>query len=294
MTVDIGEVFTRSWQIIWKHKVLWLFGFVMMLASFLILPLAFVPMIAPEKMMNDPIFILTIFAGLFLFIVALFPINTLLNSALTLGALHGERSEEKLSFMDLIRESYPFFWRVLGTMLLFMGGMLLVIFAFSVLMILISIVTFGLGMLCMMPLFFLLYPVILVSYVWVEQSMAAVLVDNMSVMDAVKHAWQLFRNNILLFVLFGLVIYFGSSMVSGFLYTPLMLPFFFIPFGVESPEFSRIVLMISGAFMVIFIPILSIIQGGVIALMKSGWVLTYLRLTRSSDAPQPVLQEAAA
>lgn len=141
MKVDIGEVFTRSWQIIWKHRVLWLYGFVLMLASFLILPLAFVPMIAPaffgsygKRMMNNPIFILAVFTGFFLFIVALFPVSTLLNSALTLGALHGESGEEKLSFMDLIRESYPFFWRVLGTMLLFTGGMLLVIFAFSVLM----------------------------------------------------------------------------------------------------------------------------------------------------------------
>lgn len=134
----------------------------------------------------------------------------------------------------------------------------------------------------------------LVWYVWMEQSIAAVVVDNMSVMDAAKHAWQLFRNNILLFVLFGLALYFGLSMVSGVLFMPLMLPFFFIPFAVESPEFGRTVLVISGAFMVIFIPIFSIIQGGVIALMKSGWVITYLRLTRSSDAPQLVLQEVAA
>jgi len=27
MNFNFGEVLTRAWQIIWKHKVLWIFGF---------------------------------------------------------------------------------------------------------------------------------------------------------------------------------------------------------------------------------------------------------------------------
>ena len=301
MNIDIGEVLTRAWQISWKHKVLWVYGFVLTLAGFLILPLAFVPIFAPVmssrfegRNMDESIFLLIFFAGFFLFLVVMYPISVLLNSALTIGVLRGERSEEKLSFMDLIRESYPFFWRILGTMLLFVGGMMIVYFAFAIVMTLVSVVTFGLGMMCMIPLSFLQYPLMLVWYVCMEQSMTAVIADNMGVMDAIKQSWQLFRKNIWAFVLVGLVLYFGVSIISSVVMMPIMLPFFFIPFAMESAEFNKTILLFAGLCAMVFIPIFAIFQGGVMALMKSGWVITYLRLTRSSNEPQPALQEVAA
>jgi len=297
---DIGAILTRAWQITWKHKVLWLYGSVLMLASFVMIPLMLIPTFAstmPGRFggsMNDTVFMLLMFAGFLLFMFVLYPVSVLLQGALTVGVLHGERGEEKLSFMDLIRESYPFFWRILGTMLLFVGGMMLVMFVFFILVTLVSVVTFGLGMICLMPFSLLQYPLMLVWYICMEQSMAAVIVDNMGVMDAVKQSWQLFRKNIWAFVLVGLVLYFGVSIISSVVMMPIMLPFFFIPFAMESAEFNKTILLFAGLCAMVFIPIFAIFQGGVMALMKSGWVITYLRLTRSSNEPQPALQEVAA
>jgi hypothetical protein len=59
----------------------------------------------------------------------------------------------------------------------------------------------------------------------------------------------------------------------------------------ESAEFSKTAFIFAGLCSVVFVPIFSIFQGGVMALMKSGWVLAYLRLTRPVNEPQPVLQE---
>jgi hypothetical protein len=299
--IDIGEVLTRSWQITWKHKVLWLYGFVLTLVSFLLMPFVLVPALAPalpgrfgERMMDDPILILIIFAGFFLFMLLMYPVSALLNGALTVGVLRGEHSDENLSFMDTIRESYPFFWRVLGIMLLFAGGYLLVMLAFFALMVIISVVTLGLGMFCMMPISFLQYPATLVWYIWMEQSLAAVVVDKMSVMEAARHSWELFRKNIWLYVLFGLVLYFGLTMVAMIAMMPMMIPFMFLPFALESAEFGRTALVITGLGMLVFAPLYSVFQGGVMALMKAGWVITYLRLTRVPHEPQPVLQAAPA
>jgi hypothetical protein len=243
---------------------------------------------------DDTVFVLIVFGGFFLFMLVLYPVSVLLQGALTVGVLRLERGTEKLAFMDLIRESYPFFWRIFGVMLVFTGGMLLVLFVIFLLIILISAVTFGLGMLCLMPFSFLQYPLMLVWLVCMEQSMTAVIADNMGVMDAVKHSWQLFRKNVLAFVLMGLVLYFGASMISSFVMMPMMMPIFLIPIVMESVEFNKTILWIAVFSSVIFVPIFAIFQGGVMALMKSGWVLTYLRLTRPSNEPQPAMQEVVA
>jgi hypothetical protein len=292
---DFSEVLTRAWQITWKNKRLWIFGFVLILLSFLFLPLMLAPMLADiftNYQMDEAILLAMMLSGFLLFMLIIYPVSALLNVALTLGVLRAEHGDEKISFMELIRESYPFFWRYLGTMTLFVGGMLFVILFFSIVIMAISVVTFGLGMFCMIPFSFLQYPLMLIWYVCMEQSLTAVVADNLKVIDSVKHSWQLLKKNIWVYVLVGLVFYFGVSMISSAVMMPFIFPLFFLPFALESAEFGRIVLVITGLCMVLFMPIFSFFQGGVMTLMKSGWVLTYLRLTRGSAA-QPVLLEAA-
>jgi len=295
MNFDLGEVLTHSWEISWKNKGLWIFGFVLMLLSFLFLPLMLAPMLTDiftNYQMDEAVLLAMMLSGLLLFMLILYPVSALLNAALTLGVLRAEHGDKKISFMELIRESYPFFWRYLGTMTLFVGGMLFVILLFSIVIMAISVVTFGLGMFCMIPFSFLQYPLMLIWYVCMEQSLTAVVADNLKVMDSVKHSWQLLKKNIWVYVLVGLVFYFGVSMLSSAVMMPFIFPLFFLPFAFESAEFGRIVLVITGLFMVLFVPIFSFFQGGVMTLMKSGWVLTYLRLTHPSKA-QPELQPAA-
>jgi len=291
MNFDLGDVLSRSWEISWKNKGLWVFGFVLSLLSFLLLPLMLAPIFADilmSQQMDETILLILWLSGFMLFMLVLYPVGAWLNAALTLGVLRSEDGKEKLSFLELTRESYPFFWRYLGTMTLFVGGMLFVSILFGIVITFIAVVTFGVGMLCMMPLSFLQYPFMLIWYVCMEQSLTAIVADNMNVMDAVKQSWQLFKKNIWTFILAGLVLYFGVSMLSSVVMMPFMFPFFFLPFALESAEFGRIVLVITGLCMVLFVPIFSFFQGGVMTLMRSGWVLTYLRLTRpASDQPEP-------
>lgn len=297
MKIDIGDVISRSWQISWKNKWLWLIGAAMVFGGFLFLPVAFVPMIADltSQSLDDGLIVLLFLGGGLLALVILYPIEVLLDVALTLGILRAERAEERRSIAELIRESYPFFRRCFGVTTLFVGGMLLLFLIAFVLMTLLSFITMGLGMIYMWPFTFLQYPLMLVWYVWLQQALTAVIVDNMMVMDATKHSWQLFRNNIFLYVIVGLVFYLGISMLSSIVMMPLMLPFFFLPMVMmESAEFGRILLILGGAFAVVLFPFFCVFQGGLMTLMKSGWVITYPRLSRSSNVPLPTPQEVPA
>jgi hypothetical protein len=290
MNLDLGEVLNRTWQITWKHKVLWVYGFLQTLASLLLLPLVFIPVFVPlmtggagqfERFVREPWFFLIFIVIFLVFLLALYPLSVLVNGALSIGVLRAERGEEKLSFMELIRESLPFFWRILGIMLLFTVGMMLVMFAFSAVQTALSVVTLGIASICMAPLSFLLYPAMFVWYIWMEQSMAAIVVDNMNVTDAAKQGWQVFRNNIAGVAVIGLVLYFGASIIGMIAVMPLMVPFFALPFAMGVEEFNRTILVVAGVCATIYLPLFAVFQGAMIALMKSGWILTYLRLTRS-------------
>jgi hypothetical protein len=241
---------------------------------------------------NEPWFFLIFIAGFLGFMLAIYPLSVIINGALTIGVLRAERGAEKLSFMELIRESFPFFWRLLGLMLLFAVGIMLVMFAFSALQMIFSVVTLGIGSICLAPLSLLTYPLFFVWYVCMEQSMAAIVVDNMNVLDAAKQGWQVFRENMGAVVVIGLILYLGVSLIAGIAMIPMMVPFFALPFAIGVEEFNRAILLVAGVCAAIYLPVFAIFQGAMMALMKSGWILTYLRLTRSPKL-QPLLPEAA-
>lgn len=297
MKIDIGEVFSRSWQISWTNKWLWLIGALMMLVSLMFFPVFLIPMVAEAANVNiDENIVLLLFLGSgILFFIVVFPLSSLLNAALTQGIVQAERGEGRRPFMELVRASYPFFWRYLGVTVLFVGAILLFFFGVSILMILLSTLTFGLGMLCMMPFSFLQYPLMLVWYVCMEQALTAIIVDNMTVMDATKHSWWLFRNNIFAYVIIAIVFYFGVGMLSSFVIMPFMFPFFFLPMAaMESSELARILLILGSVLAVVLLPFFCFFQGGVMTLMKSSWVITYLRLSQASNSPQVIPQEVPA
>jgi hypothetical protein len=295
--VDLGEVLTRAWQIAWRNKQLWLFGGLMSLVSFLFIPLMLLPMLGtmePDLLKEmgvrlDPSMAVLIFFGVFiLFMVFMYPVSTMLNGALALGVLRGERGGERSDFADLLRDSLPYFWRLLGTMLVFVGGMLLVTFVFFAFQAVVSILTMGLGSLCFVPLSFLQYPFMLVWYVCMEQALAGVVVDNLGVMESVQRSWQLFRSNIWVYILFGLVFYFGVGMLSGIVMIPMFLPLAFLPLALESRQIGQVLLWVGGAGVLVMVPVFAVFQGWVMTLMKSSWILAYLRLTQPGIEPQLV------
>jgi len=156
---------------------------------------------------------------------------------------------------------------------------------------LVTIVTFGLGMLCMTPLMLLLYPVMFLSIVWMEQAVNGIIIDKMEIMDAIKQGWHIIRNNLLSIVLVMVVVYFGVGMVSGIIILPMMVPFMVLPLSFMEGEPNLTIISISLLCSVAFGPLFALINGWAMAFTKSAWVLTYLRLTRPVNEPQPVLQE---
>jgi hypothetical protein len=300
MNFDIGEVLSRAWQMTWKHKVLWIIGILYgFLVSFMF-PLMFSPFLFPILMQNSKIdlrfvlVLMVVYVIVFLlFIVGLYPIRVLMQTSITLGVLNANEDGENSPASDLIRRSLPFFWRVLGLMLLFAAGIALLNLIIQAVLLLLTIVTLGLAALCMMPLTFLMYPLLFGSIVWMEQAMNGIIVDNMTIEDAVRQGWNLLRNNLAPFTLMTLVIYFGVGIITGALMMPMMVPFFIVPFSFMEHQTNWPILSISILWTLVFIPLFAFITGFSMIFSKSAWVLTYLRFTRSPKLqPLPGTVEA--
>ena len=296
MNFDVGEVLSQAWQITWKHRVLWIIGILFGFFMSTMFLLMFFPFLLPLLIQNSrmdlmPVFIVGFIIAFLLFFLVLYPISVFAQTSATLGILDANQDTEHFSASELIKKSLPFFWRVLGLMLLFAVGMNLIFFITQAIMFLLTIVTLGIAAICMTPIMFLMYPAFYIAIVWMEQAMNGIIIDNMTVTDAAKQGWNLIRNNFMSIALMALVVYFGIGLVTGILIVPIMIPLFVVPFSFMENEPNWTILSISMLCIAVFMPLFAFISGWSLIFTKSAWVLTYLRLTRGLAA-QPVLLEA--
>ncbi|HLA07294.1 MAG TPA: hypothetical protein VJ022_07620 [Anaerolineales bacterium] len=294
---------SRALQITWKHKVLWLFSALPGLVGFLVFPIMIVPIFflgmdsrGNLVLFENPIFIILFVGFNVLVSVVSFLLYTLSTASVTLGIFRVEGDAETLHFRDLMKDGMNYFLRILGVGLLIGVGISAIFLAFFWCLTLFGMVTMGIGFICAQPLIILMYPVMMILYALIEQSHAAVVVDDLGVTQAISRSWGLIKENFWRILLLTLVIYFGVSILSSIVLVPFMLPFFFIPFLIEGAQLEsnmQLAGLILGAFGLILLAVLAFVQGVTITFMKSTYVLLYLRLTRPSDV-LPEIQEAAA
>lgn len=302
MNFDFGEVLGRAWQITWKHKVLWAFSALPVLLSFLVLPLVFVPIFfmgmdsrGNPVIFEEPLFIVLFVVTNIIVSILGFVLYAIGTSSVTLGVLRSEESTDQLKFRELFNDGRDYLWRMMGVMLLITLGVSAVFLLLFACMALFGLVTAGIGFLCIQPFFIVLYPVMMILYALIEQSQAAVVVDNMGVMDAITRGWNLIKENFWRIFLISLVVYFGITFLTSIILVPFMMPFFFIPFLIENPQIelnTQSITLIVVAFSILLLPVMALVQGITITFMKATYVLVYLRLTRGSTL-QPIQLEVS-
>jgi hypothetical protein len=209
----------------------------------------------------------------------------------TYGALQVEKGVDTLTFRGLFTESLPYFWRVLGLYAIFGGAWMLIWVGFMVVTSVASIVTFGLSMLCMTPMFLLFIPFMVVGLSVLELAQAAIVADNIGTLDAISQGWKLFRANILGVVLLMIVLYFALSMLSGIFVIPMMFPMMLLPLGIDvQGNFSDLLPIVFIAFFLIMFLVMYVMQGILMAFFQSAWAVAYLRMNQN-DSNTPILME---
>ena len=296
MNFDFGEVLTRAGQITWKNKILCLFSALPVLLSFLIFPVVFLPIFLTDFSSNrEPFFVeqpvyIFLFMGFAFFISILsFALTAISSSSVTLGVVQVEGGTESLGIAKLFDEGKKYWLRMMGVMLLVSFT---ISFVFAVIFgcfTLVGAVTMGLGFICLQPLFLLMYPLMLVLYGIIEESQAAVVIDDLNVIEAIQRGWELVKANFWRIVLISLVVYLGLGILGGIAAIPFMIPFFFMPLLMEgSSNFDvRTMMLIIGGVSLIFLPVMALVQGIGMTFLKATYAIVYMRLTRKPEDETP-------
>lgn len=304
MKFDLGDVLTRAWQITWKHKVLWVFNILPVLLSLIFLPVVLIPIFFMDpRALAGPSF--TGQPGYGLLVLGVGLLNSILSLLLyargsasaSLGILRAEQGEVDLSFRGLFQDGAQFFGRILGIVLLVgLGSGLVALVLFGCLS-LVGTLTMGIGMLCLQPLFLLIYPGMLVVYALMEISQAAVIVEDKGVSDALTRGWDLIRNHFWPVIIITLFVYLAATFLATVIMMPFMIPFFFFPFLMENSQMEltmRTFGLIAAVFSIFLLPIMSIVQGFSLTYIKSAFMIVFLRLRRAPTlSPPPGTLEAA-
>lgn len=308
MNFNFGEVLTRAWQIIWKHKVLWIFGIFAACSRgngggsgggggggggtgpgdqpFPQLQQTF-DQIGQWINENPWIVAVLVILGLIFLVLAIF-LGTIGRIGLIRGTYQAERGAERLVFGELFSESMPYFWRVLGLSLL----IFLIFLILFVPLILFGVLTAGIGFVCLIPLICILIPVGFAVTVVIEQANAAIVLENLGISDGLRKGWDVVRSNIGPMIVLALILFIGAAVVGFIFAIPIIAAVIPLVVGAASNNTSPV--WIAVACCALYFPVLLVLNGILTAYIQTVWALAYMRLTAPPQDNAPVIVEANA
>ncbi len=310
--MDFGDILSRAGQIIWKHKVLWLFG---ILAScgqgggggssggtnFNVGGTAPNPQTPPG--MRRFVFgmqrffenieawqLAAIIIGVFILFIVLVLLTLALQTIGRVGLIQGaalaDKGEAHLTIGELFESGKPYFWRVLGLNLLLGLATFAAVMLMIVPMVLIGVVTAGIGFLCLLPLICLLVPLFWAIGIIIEQANIALVLEDQNILEAIQRGWDVFRQNLGNYIVMGLILGIGSAVVGVILVLPLLI--------VVIPIFTGIILgsqanndfffggglAVAALCFLAYLPVLIVLRGILRAYIQAAWTLTFQQLTQ--------------
>lgn len=295
--MNFGEILTRAWQIIWKHKVLWIFGILAGCANgsggagnsgtsiqgdagnqfenFWYYQVQNIPDWQIALIVAAVILIVLILVVLAIFL------GTIGRIGLVRGTYLAEEGQESLQFGELFRGSLPYFWRVFLLNLVVGLAVVIIGVMFAAIGVAGAVLTLGLLLLCLVPLACLLVPLLWVVGIVVEQSSIAIVIEDLGVMDGLNRGWDVVKTHLGNVIVMGIILLLIGLVVGVVIGVPVV--FIVLPavFGVAmgSSNAAGGSLLIAGICLVFYIPVFLVLNGILRGYIESAWTLTYLRLT---------------
>jgi hypothetical protein len=309
--MNYGELFEKAWRIIWKHKVLWLFGILASCTArsggsgggsgvqqsfdsgtmpgqdpfFRLFPGLQNFFFNLERGLQDGTAVPVIFGigaalvclGLIIWVITLV-LGTFGRIGLTRGAWLADEGAARLTFGQLWNDSKPYFWRVLLlTVLLTVFGLLAGVLLI-IPIIFFSVITLGCGLILLIPLFIILAWLI---SVWLELTVVAIVNENLSIMDGIRRAWEIIRSNLGPTILVSLIMFIGSLilyLIIGLPFLAVVLP---VIFGIFSQTEAGMItgLIVAGVLLLLYLPFAILLGGGIQSYIGTVWTLFFRRRT---------------
>jgi hypothetical protein len=314
MKLDFAKVLTRSWQIIWKHKVLWIFGVLAGFANGGSSGNSGNNRSSYNSNGDTPPFsngqldqwneqareftqqYLLIIIAICLVIVILSLVFYALGMMGRIGIIKGvqkvESGAEALAFGELWSESMPYFWRFFGLNFLFGLAFAIIIIP----LVLVGVLTAGVGFVCILPIICLLIPIGWAVSLILEQAQVAIVLENLSMIDAFKRGWEVAKPNVGGIIVMALILGVASFIIGIVIALPIIIAV--VPLLISIPTLEEassvpVSVWVTLACCTLYFPILLLLNGILTAYTKTAWALTYLQLTKPVENT-PIVLEADA
>lgn len=318
--MNFGEVLTKAWKIIWKHKILWLFG---ILAGCGAAqggggggggnavysgeqsghyggPSVMSPGLENsfsnffQRMAEVPVWVwilIAIFVILVMFALSFLALmaGSLGTSGVIKGASMADKADPEdkpLSFGHIFKEVKPYYWKVflLQLGLRFVGFFIVLFLLIPI--ILLTVCTCFLGL-------FLLIPIGWFLELMVYFTIIAILEEDKGIFDGIQRAWQMITRHLgdvfVMFLILGV-----GQMILGllFIFPLLALPIpILINLLVTGFKAVGIGLVVSMVLFMLLIPVIVFVVGVVKAYVLTSWTLTYRHLLDEEELEPVVLNK---
>ncbi len=311
--MDYSGILKRAWKILWKFKILWIFGILASCTAnqgggggsgggrasgpsntFNFNDRSFSGLNQLPQPLREWAFNIQHLANsgelwgyliifgilLVLLVIVLKLIFLAIGTVGEIGMINGvwdvEEGAEKLSFGTLFNKGKSSFWKVI----LFKIALAIAWFIVGILTIILAVITLGCGLILLIPAMLI---VSFVVWILVQFVMVGMVAEKMAIMDAIHKAWDLFKKNWSSSAIMGLILS-VINIVAGLIFAiPAILAVLPAIFGIVTAASSRgdIVItpiLISVVLLLIYMPIGIFLNGLLVAYMSSAWTLTYRQL----------------
>lgn len=321
--MDYGEVFSRAGRLIWKHKILWLFGLFAGCASasnsgnlnysFNSGDLGNMQGQIPEFLQNLVLgfqqflrqtpglffalaFLLICGIGILFWLVGVFG-----RTGLARGAWLADSGADHLSFSPLAQDSLRSFWKVaLASLLTGLPGFAIGLAFFLVVVLGIANLVsermpgIGVGLICLgLPLLCVLVPVFWLLGVWGELTTVAIVGEELGVIDGLKRGWRMLTGrfgSVLLFAVLLFIAQIAFGILTGLVFAPLGIGV--ILGGVLTRGSFNVGLGLVLLAMVVLVPIALFLGAVFHSYVGTIWALVFRRLAAPVIPPVPPLPPA--
>jgi len=317
--MKFGEILSKAWKTIWKHKILWLFGILAGCSANVSAggnfryqysssgnnvqdaPNFFVP--DAQNSINrffdslsniQPWAWVLIGLSILILILAISFISLLLGTLGTTGVIKGTlmaedlgEEDKPLSFGKVFKGLKPYFWKVLLlTLIVNVGGVILgLILAIPILIL--AVCTFFLGAILLIPVSWFIATL-------VQFTTIAIIEENLGIIDAFKRAWSLLIKNLGNVTIMFLILGVGGVLVGLFLAVPIFLSLIpmFVHMGdimTVGYEAIRENMTLTAILFAIALPIVIFLGGVLQSYILSAWTLTYRQIAAETEIEPEML-----
>jgi hypothetical protein len=315
--MDFGEILSKAWKTIWKHKILWLFGILAGCGAGNAgggggSTIAFQPPSSPgmgngqqffgpstQRAFEDffnfleavPVWVWILIAIVFFVLMILLSVLFMLLGTLgvtgvikgTILADEAEEGGKPLSFGEIFRGLKPHYWKVflLNIGLRFAGFFIALFLILPI--ILLAVCTCFLGL-------FLLIPIAWFVDLMVNFTTVAIIEEDQKLFPAIGRAWQVITRNLGNVLLMFLILGIGQLIAGLIIGLPLIVTPVPLLVNLLATGFRNFTtgLILSGVLFLALIPLVIFLSGVIKAYVLSSWTLTYRRLIQQ-EALEPTL-----